>query len=441
MPDMDFVLPHWMYWLGLIAFPLLAMVLARKTGKQQNRQYSLPLAVMILLSGGLIGLHRFYLKSWCGILYLPVFVFILYANGVSTEARNAYSNHSNQVRQATQILEREQPKLVKTKAALIESQQHLAEQEEGSTRYRLAQKKLKRAEAKVIKAEKRIFESETLLAEFTPKAELAAAERKYWSDLAGYALYLLLFGMLVDLLLLRSLVHRANATLPAEPPFSETEQALKALEEAEHQDDQDCAGSGFWGMIDRLCLFSGEFVSYWAVLAVMVYYYEVVMRYVFNSPTNWAHESMYLMFGMQYLVAGSYALLCGSHVRVDIFYAQMSPRHKALVDILTSVFFFIFAGTLLWTSYIFAFDAIAVPTGNALVSDWARGEIDFATMLNEFSLTQWTDSNIRWGEISFNEWEIPLWPMKWVMVWGALLLLLQGGAKMARDFGILWRGA
>jgi TRAP-type mannitol/chloroaromatic compound transport system permease small subunit len=118
----------------------------------------------------------------------------------------------------------------------------------------------------------------------------------------------------------------------------------------------------------------------------------------------------------------------------------MSPRRKAITDILTSVFFFIFAFTLLFTSWTFAMDAIAVPSGNALVSDWARGEISLAEVAANWDMSQWTDPNIRWGEISFNEWEIPLWPMKWVMVVGGLLLVLQGVSKLAQDLRIVVRG-
>ena len=184
--------------------------------------------------------------------------------------------------------------------------------------------------------------------------------------------------------------------------------------------------TGWTGWIDRTSLMAGEFVSYWAVIAVFVYYFEVISRYVFGSPTNWAHEAMYLMFGMQYLIAGSYAMLTEAHVRVDIFYAPLSRPKRAWADLATSIFFFIFAFTLLFTGYKFALDANAVATGNGVISEWARGNIGFGEMLGSMNLAQWTDPNIRWGEISFNEWEIPLWPMKWVMVIGGLLLVLQG---------------
>ena len=107
---------------------------------------------------------------------------------------------------------------------------------------------------------------------------------------------------------------------------------------------------------------------------------------------------MFLMFGMQYLISGAYAMLTESHVRVDIFYAPLSPRRKAIVDLLTSIFFYIFAGTLLVTSLIFAWDATKV------------------------------------REISFTEWAIAYWPMKWAMVLGAVLIVLQGISMLAQDF-------
>ena len=95
------------------------------------------------------------------------------------------------------------------------------------------------------------------------------------------------------------------------------------------------------------------------MIAVFGYYYEVMARFVFNSPTNWLHESMFLMFGMQYMLCGAFAYKEDQHVRVDVFYAKFSPRGKAIADIFTSVFFFIFTVTLLWTTIRFAMDSVS----------------------------------------------------------------------------------
>jgi TRAP-type mannitol/chloroaromatic compound transport system permease small subunit len=142
---------------------------------------------------------------------------------------------------------------------------------------------------------------------------------------------------------------------------------------------------------------AGSFVAYWAVIAVFIYYYEVLARYVFNAPTNWAHEGMFLMFGMQYLLAGGYAYREESHVRVDVLYEKRSVRTKAIIDLVTSVFFFIFVLALVWTGAIFALDAIQVQ------------------------------------ETTLNEWGIQYWPVKLAIPLGGFLLLLQGIAKLIRD--------
>src|SRR3546814_13868261 len=63
---------------------------------------------------------------------------------------------------------------------------------------------------------------------------------------------------------------------------------------------------------------------------------------------------MFLMFGMQYLLSGGYCLREDSHVRVDVIYERFSERTKAIIDLVTSIFFFIFTVTLLVTGYIFA---------------------------------------------------------------------------------------
>ncbi len=435
MPDFSFTLPHWAYWVGLIVFPLIAMVLARRP-RPSVRRYSAAIAYMVLFTGGMLGLHRFYLRSLLGFVFVPVFLLILWSNSMETAARSVVSDLANEVRVAERTVEREQPRLDEARAQLEDLQAALAEAEVGSTRARLAQRRVDRVEASIPKSEERITEAQAILDEMSQPLAEAEANRTFWGNAAGYAFWALVVLMVIDAILIPNLVRRANETLPEETK-TETEVALEKAEAESKKEDSEYAEN--W--IDRLSLFCGEFVAYWAVIAVFVYYFEVISRYVFGTPTNWAHESMYLMFGMQYLIAGSYAMLTESHVRVDIFYAPLSRPRKAWVDLATSVFFFIFAGTLLYTSWIFALDAMAVPSGNSVVSDWARGNNNFLEMLGTFDLAQWTDPNIRWGEISFNEWEVPLWPMKWVMVMGGLLLLLQGISKVSKDIRAIARGA
>ena len=435
MPTLDFTLPHWLYWVGLIAFPLIAMTLARRPRRGPAR-YSAALGYVILLTGGILGLHRLYLRSLLGLLYLPVFLFVLHANGQATEARSALSDVANQLRIAERIVAREGPRIEEAEDDLPDLRAALEEAEPGSFSERSAQRRVERAEETLGAGRERLAEAEAEVAEIGALRDEARDARAFWSRAGATAFYVILAALAVDALLLPWLVRRADRTAPPEEPEAPALAYAPGEGPDEAPDDRDRAEN--W--VDRLSLFTGEFAAYWAVIAVFVYYYEVIARYVFNAPTNWAHEGMYLMFGMQYLIAGAYAMLTESHVRVDVLYAPLPRRKKAWTDLATSVFFFIFAGTLLVTGWIFAMDSLAVPTGNAVVSDWARGEIGLGDVLGSFDAGQITDPRIRWGEISFNEWEIPLWPMKWVMVLGGLLLVLQGISKLAKDIRTLREG-
>ncbi|SMX32054.1 TRAP transporter small permease subunit [Actibacterium lipolyticum] len=434
MPSLEFTLPHWMYWLGLILFPVLGMIMARRA-KPDRAQYSTPLGYMILITGGILGLHRFYLKNKWGLLFLPIFAFVLYANGAEREARSALSDADNTVRVAEKTIAREGPRVESAQAELAQLQADFDAAEEGSFTKRSAEKRLTRSKDRIETGTERIAEARAELETAGPIAQAAADKRQFWSNAARFTFFALLALVALDAVLLPAMVRNANAKLRASG-----EDEIDVIPSDQVEDtklDSDYAEN--W--IDKMSLYAGEFVSYWAVIAVVVYYYEVIARYVFNSPTNWAHEAMYLMFGMQYLIAGSYAMLTEAHVRVDIFYAPMTRPKKAIADLATSIFFFIFAGTLLVTSYIFAFDAIAVPSGNGVVSDWARGDLSFGQALSSFSTSEITDPAIRWGEISFNEWEVPLWPMKWMMVVGGLLLVLQGISKIGKDLRAVMKGA
>lgn len=142
---------------------------------------------------------------------------------------------------------------------------------------------------------------------------------------------------------------------------------------------------------------SGWFVSLWSVNAVAAYTYEVVARYIFDTPTIWVHESSFLLFGMQYMMAGAYGMLHGSHVRVDVLYSKLSVTGQAAMDVFTSVFFFIFIVAMMATSYTFFVDSFAI------------------------------------DERSLETWQVQFWPVKGAMLLGAVLIFLAGVSRLIKD--------
>lgn len=372
MPALTFILPHWLYWSGLIVFPLLAMWLVRRQERRgPGPRPSTFLAYLFWLCSGFLGLHRFYLRNLLGFVYIALFLGVLYANGHIHEERENVSRTRAEAQQATTALERAQKRHESDPASV-------------------AADELERLRAGAQAA--------------AGAFQAAEGQMAYWSRIATGTVGLIGLLLLGDAFLLPGLVRRRRAiemNAPAAPPPTD----VGAVDPGSNVAAKDAAmrrrhpPATRW--IDTMNGWIGEYVAYWAILAVFLYYYEVLARYVFNSPTNWVHESMFLMFGMQYALCGAYGYRDDSHVRVDILYTRLSPRGRAACDVLTSVFFFIFTVTLLVTGWRFAMDSVGV------------------------------------GETSFTEWGIQYWPVKLMLPLGALLIVLQGIARLVRDVGVL----
>ncbi len=357
MPSITFVLPHWLYWSGLLFIPLFAMVMVRRQKKAGGSDgLSYPIAYMFWLSAGFVGIHRFYVKNIWGVVYIPLFICILLGNVQVREAMNKVSAAKNNVSIADFDLER-------AEAAIAEGEED-AEQKRDQAREALE----------------------------TARGALVVENEgsDYWNWISRILAAATALMLLIDAFLLPRLLRRcARAEAKDEEPPDKA------------GDDGSPSRGGFFHWVDKINGYIGEFVCYWSIIAVFAYYYEVVARYVFNSPTNWAHEGMFLMFGMQYMLAGAYTLREDGHVRVDVLYHYFPTRAKALVSMLTSIFFFIFTIALLWSGWIFMMDSISV---------W---------------------------EVSFTEWAIQYWPVKIAIPLGGLLLILQGLSKLVTDFGVL----
>lgn len=375
MPTLNFILPHWMYWGGLLLFPPLAMYLvAHQRRRGTPREPILFNAYLFWLTAGFAGIHRFYLKSWWGFAFVPLFIGVVWCNGEVRDLRDDVSRTFAALEQSRTALAQAQP---------LEPVKPTAEE----------RKALAEAQAELAKAE----------GEF----DVAQGVSDRWTGYArdfGIALALLL---LVDAFLIPGIVRGmhvrgdAGVAVAASAPHAPPPPDVPAIGTAE--DPTMGLHTRFTDAIEAVNVKAGEYVAYWAVISVFVYYYEVVARFVFNSPTNWVHESMFLMYGMQYMISGAYAYREDQHVRVDVVYTKLSPRGKAIADIVSSVFFFIFTITMLWTGWKFAWDAVQN------------------------------------GEISFTEWAVQYWPVKLTIPVGAALIVLQGVSKLVKDIMLVRR--
>ena len=93
--------------------------------------------------------------------------------------------------------------------------------------------------------------------------------------------------------------------------------------------------------IDKINDLVGRWISILTLIMVLVTVLIVVLRYGFSIGFIWMQESVRFMHGFVFLLCAAYTFLHNGHVRVDIFYAKMSDRGKARVDIIGTVLFLI----------------------------------------------------------------------------------------------------
>jgi TRAP-type mannitol/chloroaromatic compound transport system permease small subunit len=172
----------------------------------------------------------------------------------------------------------------------------------------------------------------------------------------------------------------------------------------------------FIDAVNKTNVFMGKLMVGVTIFAVFVITFEVVMRYLFGMPTNWGHETMILMFAIFYCAAAGYCHYYRAHVRVDVIYASRSPRTKAILDIITSVFFFMFVGVFTYTSWNFYWSSQTMQAGTSVLG------IPIS------------------GEVSFTDWGPPYYPVKFMMPLGGFLLLLQGIVWLIRDIHMVATG-
>ena len=94
------------------------------------------------------------------------------------------------------------------------------------------------------------------------------------------------------------------------------------------------------------------------VFIVVVMFYEVCARYLFEKPTLWANEMSLWIAGFLFLLAGLYAMQQRSHIRIYIIYDIMPRWAQKTADCISVLLIWIFAVSLVWGGYNEARDKI-----------------------------------------------------------------------------------
>ena len=101
-------------------------------------------------------------------------------------------------------------------------------------------------------------------------------------------------------------------------------------------------------IIDKINEKIGKLACYSLLVIMLIQTMEVVLRYVFNSPTIWAWDINGQIFAAAGMIAGAYALLHDTHIRIDLLYRNWSARKKVIVDLLSYGIVLIVFAVVIW---------------------------------------------------------------------------------------------
>jgi TRAP-type mannitol/chloroaromatic compound transport system permease small subunit len=119
------------------------------------------------------------------------------------------------------------------------------------------------------------------------------------------------------------------------------------------------------GFLSRIIALVGSAVSWLTLAMVLVTFFVVICRYVFNLGWIWLQDSIVYLHACVFMLAAAWTLQRDEHVRVDIFYRDKSPKHKALVNLLgTAVFLLPFCIFLIYTSWSYVATSWAIQEGS-----------------------------------------------------------------------------
>lgn len=93
------------------------------------------------------------------------------------------------------------------------------------------------------------------------------------------------------------------------------------------------------GRLDQFSELTGSVIAWLTLFMVLGTFIIVLLRYAFDLGWIWMQESITWMHATMFMLGAAYTLKRDEHVRVDIFYRQMSGRQAAWVNLLGTIFF------------------------------------------------------------------------------------------------------
>lgn len=118
------------------------------------------------------------------------------------------------------------------------------------------------------------------------------------------------------------------------------------------------------GMFGRAVNAIGILFALGILLSAGLLFYEVLMRYVFNAPTKWVHETVVFLSAIAFVFGGLYVAAIDKHIRVVLFYDNLTTGMKRAFDVAISLACFVASVFFAWAAWLSVERAAWTPQGD-----------------------------------------------------------------------------
>ena len=120
---------------------------------------------------------------------------------------------------------------------------------------------------------------------------------------------------------------------------------------------------------DKIVKYSGYLASALFIAIGFIVSYEVIMRYLFNSPTIWVNEvSRFLQIWATYL-ALTYSFHKQDFIRITVIYDRLNETGKKILDFISFIFIIIFSSFVVYYGWLIAYDSLKVGRTSSTILD------------------------------------------------------------------------
>ncbi|WMS44574.1 TRAP transporter small permease [Acuticoccus sp. MNP-M23] len=118
------------------------------------------------------------------------------------------------------------------------------------------------------------------------------------------------------------------------------------------------------GILGRGIEWGGYIFASAIVLSAAILLFEIFMRYVLDSPTNWVHEASIFLCAISFIYGGLFCAARNSHIRVVLIYDALGPRFRKIFDVVIYLISAISAAFFAWASWLMVKTSFWTPTGD-----------------------------------------------------------------------------